>query len=323
MKKNLIFLTLAAVGLASCNGGFKKGDAGMLYNIHTDKSGTNIKPGDFIMANVIAKNDADSVLLSTYENGHAVTTLIPPTHGKGDIIDGLLQLSEGDSATIKICVDSQKTQKPMGFKGKYITYDIKVVKVIPKGNLTDQVFQGNIATYMKGEADKVKGLEPGKIKKYLADKKLAFITTSTGLNYIVTKPGTGPVPIAGDTVMVNYVGKYVNDKVFETNIKDEATKSKTFNPMAPYSSIPVVVGENKVIPGWDQALMLFNKGTKATLVIPSDLAYRDQGNQAVGPYTPLVFDVEVVNIIHANPNAPKPVAPQMMIPQTPQSQPKK
>jgi len=315
MKKNLIFLALATVGLASCNGGFKKGNAGMLYNIHNDKSGPNVKPGDFISANVIIKNDADSVLFNTYETGRAASTLIPPTHGRGDITEGLLLLSEGDSATIKILLDSQKTPKPVGFKGKYVTYDIKVEKVIAKGTLTEQVFQGNITTYLKGAADKFKAAEPAKIKNYIADKKLTVTTTSTGLNYVITKPGSGPLPNAGDTVIVNYIGKFVNDKVFETSIKDEAVKSKTFNPMAPYTPIPVVVGMHKVIEGWDQGLMLFNKGTKATLVIPSDLAYKDQGNQIVGPYTPLIFDIEVVNIVHPNPNAPKPAMPQPMLPQ--------
>jgi len=67
MKKNLMFLALAAIGLASCNGGFKKGNGGMLYDIHVDKGATRIKEGDFISLQLIAKTDGDSVLMSTYE----------------------------------------------------------------------------------------------------------------------------------------------------------------------------------------------------------------------------------------------------------------
>jgi len=317
MKKNLIFLALATIGLASCNGGFKKGNAGLLYNIHTNNSGPTIKPGDFITANVTAKTDADSLLFSTYDVEHTVTTLIPPTHTKGDITEGLLLLKEGDSATIKIFLDSQKTQRPPGFKGKYIIYDVKIIKVIPKGTQTDAVFQGNITTYMRGETDKRKNSEAGNIKKYIADNKLKVTTTATGLNYIVTSPGTGPVPIAGDTVFVNYVGRLENNNVFETNIKAEAIKAKKYNPSVPYQPIPIVVGQGKVIPGWDQGLMLFNKGTKATMILPSDLTYKEQGNQVIGPYTTLIFDIEVVNIKHLDPNAPKPAAPQMMPPPPP------
>jgi hypothetical protein len=64
-----------------------------------------------------------------------------------------------------------------------------------------------------------------------------------------------------------------------------------------------------MIPGWDEALQLMNKGTKATLIIPSKLAYGEQGYSVVPPFNPLVFDMELVDVVHPNPNAPKPAAP--------------
>src|ERR1700748_2929203 len=121
MKKNLMFLALAALGLASCNGGFKKGDNGMLYNIVSDKSGPNIKIGDFIILNLTVKNDADSLLFNTYDLGHPAQ-LILQQQAKGDVYDGIKLLSEGDSAVIKVLADSvmKKGQRPPNFKGKYI-----------------------------------------------------------------------------------------------------------------------------------------------------------------------------------------------------------
>jgi len=312
-----MFLALATVGLASCNGGFKKGSNGMLYNIHIDKSGPKIKEGDFISVNLTAKNDADSVLFSTYESGRPVTIVLPKSQIKGDVTDGMLLLAEGDSATIKVFVDSayKGKPKPPGFKGKYIVYDMKVDKVIAKGTQSDQVFQGVVTTYIKAQSDLLKTAEPVKVKKYIDDNKLNVTKTATGLNYVITKQGTGPLPIVGDSVSVNYVGKLISGKVFDTNIKDEAVKAKTFNAAAPYKPITIPVGQNRVIPGWDQGLMLLNAGSKAIFVIPSDLAYRDQGNGPIAPYTPLVFEIEVVKITHVNPNAPKPVMPQMTLPQ--------
>ncbi|MEB0249971.1 FKBP-type peptidylprolyl isomerase, partial [Mucilaginibacter sp. 5B2] len=62
MRKNLMIIAVAALGLASCKGGFKQGAGGMLYNIRTDKSGATIKSGDFISLNLILKTDGDSVL---------------------------------------------------------------------------------------------------------------------------------------------------------------------------------------------------------------------------------------------------------------------
>jgi FKBP-type peptidyl-prolyl cis-trans isomerase FkpA len=122
MKKNLMFLALAAIGLASCNGGYKKGNNGMLYNIYTEKSGPRIKEGDFVLANLVIKNDADSVLLSTYEQGRPSPMILPKPQFKGDIYEALTLLTEGDSASIKLSADSifKTAQRPPNFKGKSV-----------------------------------------------------------------------------------------------------------------------------------------------------------------------------------------------------------
>jgi len=318
MKKKLMFLALASIGIASCNGGFKKDDGGLLYDIHVDKDGPKIQVGDFISVNVIAKTDADSVLFNTYEAGHPIQTLIPKSQYKGDIFSGLEKLAEGDSATIKISADSmvkRGQQKPPGFKGKYFVYDIKVDKVIAKGKLSDAVFQAQVTDFMKAQALVLKKAEPEAIKKYIADNKLNVTQTKDSLYYVITTQGTGPTVAVGDTAVVNYTGRMLNGKVFDTSIKDAAVKAKM--PMDPYRQwkpIHIPVGAKRVIPGWDEGLQLLNKGAKATFIIPSNLAYGERGVSIIGPYTPLEFDLEVVDIIHPNPNAPKPVAPPAFAP---------
>lgn len=314
MKKNMMFLTLAAIGLASCNGGFKEAPGGLQYNIHTDKEGQTIKEGDFISVNVIAKNDADSVLFSTYDTGRPMPSLMQKPQTKGDIYSGLELLSEGDSATLKINADSvfKKDQpKPPGFKGKYLIYQVKVDKVIAKGKLKEEVFQGRISEYFKTVSEGLKKKEPGIIAKYIADNNLKVSKTASGLNYVITKPGTGDKILVGDTAEVDYTGKLPSGKVFDTSVKAEATKGKLpVDPMRKYAPIRIPVGQGRVIPGWDEGLQLLNKGAKAIFVIPSSLAYGEQGAQnVIPPFMPIVFEVELVNIIKPNPNAPKPTAP--------------
>jgi len=304
-----MFLALAATALASCNGGFKKGEGGLLYNIHTDKSTPAAQVGDFASLSVVAKNDGDSVLFSTYDAGHPQYMLLQKPAFKGDIYDGLLLLSEGDSATLKLSADSlfKTGQRPPNFKGKYIIYDIKVEKVIPKGKLTDQVFQDNVTSYINSQKEADKTGESKKVESYIAGTKLNFNKTASGLRYIITKPGSGPAIALNDTAVVRYVGRFFNGKIFDTNIKAEAEKAKQVNPQAPYEPIRFAVGQRSVIQGWDEGMQLLNKGAKASFVIPSNLAYGEQGNPPVGPFTPLTFDVEIVDIIKGvPPTAPKP-----------------
>ncbi len=313
-----MFLALAAIGLASCNGGFKQGDGGLLYNIHTSKGGTKIKEGDFVSLNMIVKTDGDSVLMNSYDGGRPMAMPMPKAQTKGDIYTGIGLLGEGDSATFKISADSifkKGQQRPPGFKGKYLVFQVKIDKVIAKGALNEQVWQGRVTDYIKSQSNVLKTQEPAKIKKYIADNNLKVEKTASGLMYVITNPGTGEKPAVGDTAVVNYTGKLVTGKVFDTSIKEVATKEKMpVDPMRQFAPIRIPVGESKVIAGWDEGLQLLNKGSKAIFIIPSDIAYKDQGIGPIGPYTPIVFEMEMVNVVKPNPNAPKPVAPQLTPP---------
>lgn len=121
--------------------------------------------------------------------------------------------------------------------------------------------------------------------------------TASGLQYVITKQGTGKNAVVGDTVVVNYIGKLTNEKVFDTNQADLAKKHKVFNPQRPYEALRLHLGVDGVITGWTEAFQLLNKGSKATLVIPSALAYGERNAGQIPPYAPLVFDVEVIDII--------------------------
>src|ERR1700733_13584006 len=150
MKRKLMFLALAATGLASCNGGYKKAPGGLIYDIVVDKPGPSLQPGDFMSINITMKNDADSVLGSTYDQGVPYMRMFQKPQQKGDIFSGISYLSEGDRAIIK-------------------TYIIKVEKVIQKGHLDEKVFEGRVQDYYTKTMDaikkKAKDGEPVKIKK--------------------------------------------------------------------------------------------------------------------------------------------------------------
>ena len=129
-----------------------------------------------------------------------------------------------------------------------------------------------------GEKNKKEG------EAFLAENKVkqGVTTTPSGLQYKVIKPGTGKKPKASDTVTVNYRGTLIGGTEFDSSYR--RGKPATF---------PV----NGVIPGWTEALQLMEEGAKMELVIPSRLAYGEQGaGQAIGPNATLVFEVELISI---------------------------
>jgi peptidyl-prolyl cis-trans isomerase A (cyclophilin A) len=107
----------------------------------------------------------------------------------------------------------------------------------------------------------------------------------SGFYYKVTKKGTGPTPLKGQTITCHYTLKLLDGQIIDSSV-GEGRQPFTFT-----------VGQGQVIKGWDLGMLLFNKGAKGTLVIPSDLGYGDAGTGGViPPKATLIFDVEILNI---------------------------
>ncbi len=120
------------------------------------------------------------------------------------------------------------------------------------------------------------------IEDYLTENGLSAESTSEGLRYEITKTGDGNFPDTGSTVVVNYTGKLLNGSVFDSNTN---------------GSFSFKLGARQVIAGWDIGIALLSKGGKATLYIPSGLAYGTQGaGSSIGSNEVLIFEVELVDI---------------------------
>jgi len=223
-------------------------------------------------------------------------------------------LGEGDSAVFRLNLDTMAamTHQPKPeFADKYVTFTVKVRKHFKKGQLTDSALYTQIDNYFKGELEGLKKAEEGKISSYVSSNKLEPKKTASGLQYVITSEGKGEKPVLGDTVVVQYTGKLTNGTVFDTSIKEVATANKMpIDPMRTFEPIRFSIGNQPVIQGWTEGLLLFAKGTKATLIIPSSLAYGDRpaGNK-IPPYAPLIFDVELVDVIKGKPVTAPTAAP--------------
>ncbi|HZX57714.1 MAG TPA: FKBP-type peptidyl-prolyl cis-trans isomerase [Mucilaginibacter sp.] len=288
-----------AQSAATAQAGFKEGPKGLLYRIYNAHTGPTIQVGDFISVDVVARSDRDSVLTSTYEQGSPGRVVVPKAPA-GEAQSALVYLTEGDSATVKVNIDSlsRESRYRMPVNGKYIIYDLKIEKLIPRGSLTDTVFNAQIKEYLNLQNAALKLAEPAKIKKYIADHNLAVTVTPSGLSYVITQPGTGDRIAAGDTAVVWYTARFVSGKLLESNMEQVARQGGTYNAqLGVYKPLHILAGMKLAIPGWDEGLLLLNKGARATFIMPSALAYGEQGFASIPPYTPLVFEIEVVDVV--------------------------
>lgn len=118
---------------------------------------------------------------------------------------------------------------------------------------------------------------------FLAENKdkEGVVTTESGLQYKVIEAGSGASPSATDRAQVNYEGRTVDGKVFDSSYE---------------RGQPAEFGVGEVIRGWTEGLQLMKEGSKYQFFIPADLAYGDQAPPDIGPGQVLIFDVELIKV---------------------------
>ena len=303
-KFALVTLLSLTTGLcANAQDNTVKTPKGAFVKIVTSNPGDKIKLNDVITFDIVQKTEKDSVIFSSYALGHPVKIQVQQCQNVADLMDALPLLAAKDSADIKVPSDSvfkdREDQRPPYLKkGSWLVYNVKIDRI---QSLQEAIDERNAA------GEKMKAQEAVDRDKYIADHKLPVKSTPSGLKYVITQPSLKPKPLTGDTLLVNYIGRITNGKVFDSSIEAEAQKAGLNQPGRKYEPIQVIVGTGSVIKGWDEGLLLLNEGSKAKFIIPSNLGYGTEGaGEDIPPYSTLVFDVELVKIKPIKHATPKP-----------------
>lgn len=156
-----------------------------------------------------------------------------------------------------------------------------------KGLMT--VEQASQVAQEKMGAIKAKAMEkeygPNKVagEKFLAanKKKPGVVTLPSGLQYKVIKEGNGEMPKDTSMVKVNYEGKTIDGKVFDSSYK---------------RGEPITLRANQVIKGWTEALVHMPAGSVWEIYIPQNLGYADRDQGQIKPFSVLIFKIELLSV---------------------------
>lgn len=293
LKSASVVLAVAAMwGLSSCGSKPKKTQGGLEYEIVKDEKGTN-KPGvgDIVEMHMhVSYKDGktDTTLFDSRKmnNNNPIPFPLPAPTFRGDVTEGFMMLTPGDSAIFRVSVDSIKktgAQLPDFMKsGTRIEYRTVLVSVKKASQAREEQEQKSKEQVGKDEA---------LLQEYFTKNNLKPEKTPSGMYYIIEKQGAGAKAQNGQMVTVNYTGRTLDGTIFDSNT------DAAFHHAEPFKFL---LGAGQVIRGWDEGVALMNKGSKGKLFIPSGMAY---GPSSPNPKIPanavLTFDIEVTDISDA------------------------
>jgi FKBP-type peptidyl-prolyl cis-trans isomerase FkpA len=279
----LIILIIASCRQSSQYPGFSKGENGIYYQLHkigeTDqKAGI----GDYITADITYKTINDSVFF----NGKRKLQLLAENNYEGSINECFTMLSKDESATFIISAGDfyKKTldaSLPNFLKENdkiKITLDILEIQTQEEYEKEKEAFLNWIEDF--GDYEKVI------LQQFLNKEKLPVQPTPTGLYCLKIKEGTGEQIALGDTITVNYEGKFLNGKYFDSTIR----RNQPFQ---------FVYGtEWQVVKGLEEAIGMMKEGEKSLFILPSELAFGTEGSSTgiIPPFTSLIFEVEILAV---------------------------
>ncbi len=278
---------IIAIAIISCNyfskyPGYSSTWSGIYYKLLTiGEDNTKARPGDYITFDIAYKTIKDSTFFSGRRK-----LQVTKSEFKGSIDECFSLLAKGEKAEFIINANDFFTKTLQNNLPSFIEpgEDFKV-----EINLLDiqstKEYENEKKAFLKWIED-FGDYEKEILTQYMQEQKLSIRPAESGLYFIKIKDGNGRKVNVGDTLLVDYEGRFLNGKFFDSTIKR-------------HESFQFVYGtEWQVVKGLEVAFGMMEENEKAIVILPSELAFGKTGSSTgiVPPYTSLIFEVEIKKI---------------------------
>ena len=276
--RKIAFVILGCLMLASCGNkykGFEKTGNGLYYRFHTENPTHHVPANDDIVyLEMSIRTEKDSIVSSPKQ----IPIMMQASRFKGDIYEALSLMHEGDSAEFIINAKKYFEVYNYGQIPEFVKNDEMMLWFTIRIDAVQSLEQ-----YKQAAVDARLNAEKQAIEDYLTANNLSVSPQASGLYYIEIKEGKGKTAAHGKRVMVHYTGKLLDGTVFDSSIESG-------------TPLDFTVGINPMIAGFTEGIQLMKKGGKALLLMPSHLAYGERSTGKIPAYSPLLFEVELVEV---------------------------
>lgn len=133
------------------------------------------------------------------------------------------------------------------------------------------------------------------LDQFIQKNNITVKPTKTGLYFIETVAGTGDSIKVGDQVDVLYRTWLIDSTLVDFNITEEG---HYYDPLR-FAVVPVGVRAG-VIDGLNEAVQMMKLGTVAHLIVPSQIAYGQQGSGYIPAFSTMLFEVRIHKVTRAS-----------------------
>jgi FKBP-type peptidyl-prolyl cis-trans isomerase FkpA len=299
IKSGLFLLLGVAVIASACNSkDYETTSSGLKYKYIKDAKGEKLEEGKILIVNMAYYDDKDSVLFDSKNFPYPVSLPYQDSlwRQSGMIFEGFRMLKKGDSLEFQVPASdlfekSFQAAVPPNIKSEsLIRFNVGVVDILNEEEFMSwqmEQFQKEQQKAME-KAGKQMEEDGTIIDDHLKENNIAAQITESGLRYVIKQEGNGVKPEAGSVVTVHYKGTLLDGTPFDSS----------YDRNEPFS---FQLGVGQVIQGWDEGIGLLSKGSKATLYVPSSLAYGpSERGGVIKANSILVFEVELIDFKSQN-----------------------
>jgi len=303
-------ITMNPVASSGTENGWKvESNSELEYKIVREGGTRSLAYGNYMQLHVkqVYSDISDTILIDTRETMPR-TQIFDSVSTPIGYYNMIRQLKNGDSLVIRILAENAFKNSPVDMPsylktGRYLYTHVKLLNIFSTSEEADsantaETIMAKPRMYQKQMAEVEKSVAANKlqiekdskiISDYLARNNIKATKTAWGTYISIIKEGLGEKIDSTKIVKVNYTGRnLVSGKVFDSNTDP---KFMHVNPLE------VNMGEFGIIFGWIDALLHLKKGTKATIYVPSSLAYGESGNgERIKPNENLIFNISVLDV---------------------------
>ncbi len=261
--------------------GFKKLDDSLYLKRAEKGKGRHIRPGDYVYLRTQLYSGKDSLVFDTRQFHDQPVELRLLQKEGGPLEEGLHHLRAGDSAILAFPASRMYDSIRPDFvrPGLWMQYRIRVYRSLD--SLSRQKEKALRARKMLNLQDSIIAAE-------MMQKGMTVpFRTPSGVIIYWHRHGDGTVAERGDYLSLHYRGRLLDGTIFD----DSYQRNEPLN---------YIVGEQRLIPGWEEAVSFLAEGDSVTFYIPSPLAYGESGSGwTIPPDAVLIFDMKVLETSNA------------------------